>query len=370
MGGTTMKRILRTTVMAAMAIFVMVFFSTCELFSVGLGSKVDITAPTVEILSPSRNQYVTGTVVIEGAAADDTAVTDVTVRLMSTGGTVLNTGSAELDESSFSYTVDTSSKAYEGEIVLVATATDNGGKTSTYRTSVFIDNSAPTVLVTSPLTYGTYAPRQGDYIDIKGEVYDRSPIKQVSVSILNPAPDDTVLATQIADGTNTWTTRFMLKGALLGIADDETIFRYNVVVEDEAGNVSTYYYHRTDIYSILPGGSMFPSMLELGRLDQDTTIVTSTPTGILRTDFVAERISLTAGKPLADFIYDNDAKPEVTFTNVDKTALPANNLIGIGAPIIGLIIPPPDSGAIDQTTFVAKLYSMPGNTLEYTYTRQ
>ena len=369
MGGTTVTTTLKTIVMVVLTVFVMVLFSACELFSVGLGSKVDITAPTVEILSPTRNEYVTGSIDIEGMAADDTAVADVTVRLLNTGGTVLHTGSAILEENAFRYTVDTSSRAYEGEIVLVATATDNGGKTSTDRTSMFIDNSAPTVLVTSPLTYGDKAPRQGDYIDIKGEVYDRSPIKQVRVSILNsPAPDNTLRATQIADGTNTWTTRFMLKDALLNPEDDEKTFRYSVVVEDEAGNISTYYYHRTDIYDILPVGSMFPSMLELGRLDQDATLATSTPTGIHRADLVEKRISLTAGGPLADFVYDHDAKPEVTFTNVDKTALPASNLIGIGAPIIGLIIPPPDSGAINRDTFVAKLYSMPEETRSYSYT--
>ena len=45
MSGTTVKKSLKTAVLAVMAMFAMVLLSTCDLFSVGLGSKVDVTPP-------------------------------------------------------------------------------------------------------------------------------------------------------------------------------------------------------------------------------------------------------------------------------------------------------------------------------------
>ena len=50
---------------------------TCDLFTVGLGSKVDVTAPEVRITSPAQGAYLGGTVTFTGTAADDVGVTGV-----------------------------------------------------------------------------------------------------------------------------------------------------------------------------------------------------------------------------------------------------------------------------------------------------
>lgn len=349
---------------AAIIASLVMLLGTCKA-PFGLGGQVDTGAPTIELANPARNAYVRGVMNVTGSAADDLAVESVIVQALDRAGNKKGEYQAEFSDGAWSVSVDTGDGSLDGETVLAAIAKDANGKTSTVRSSVFIDNTPPTVLVTSPLSYGAgKRPRLSDYVDIKGEVYDLSPIARVTVTLLRENGDR--LISQEAEGSATWITRFLLKGAALSLSDDESIIRYDVEVEDEAGNVSAYYFHRSDIFTLLNAGARFPSMTEIGLLDQRGA-PNPTPSGITTDELLAARLGYGATPAYGDFIYDHDAKPEVLFTNLDKTALPAGNLIGINAPVTGLAIPPPDTGAITNAGFLARLYALPAVTLLYTY---
>lgn len=350
---------------AALIASLIVLVSTCKA-PFGLGGQVDTGAPSVEFAAPARNAYVRGSMVVTGSASDDLAVESVVVQALDRAGNMKGEYPAAFADGAWTVSVDTSDGSLDGETVLAAIAKDADGKTGTVRSSVFIDNTPPTVLVTSPLSYGEgKRPRLSDYVDIKGEVYDQSPIARVTVTLLHE--DDSVLASQEAEGSATWITRFLLKDQLLDLPDDESIIRYAVEVEDEAGNVSAYYFHRSDIFTLLASGARFPSMTEIGLLDQ-LGAPDPSPAGISAVELADARLGFGAAPSYGDFIFDYDAKPEVLFTNLDKAALPAANLIGINAPVTGLVIPPPDTGAITNAGFVARLYALPElGTPLYTY---
>ena len=200
----------------------------------------------------------------------------------------------------YSLTLDTTSGVYDGEILVALKATDGFNKSVDQTTPVFIDNKAPTVLVTAPLTRNSGTPPQyTNSIDLKGEVYDQSPLVDVSVTLLKP--DGSVLAgPQKADGTNTWTTRFNLKDEISGdplipgLADG-TIYRYKVDVTDAAGNQNTYYFHRQDVMTLknnVNPTAPFPSMNEIGLIDQNGT--TGAVSGITATALQTARLTSVA----------------------------------------------------------------------------
>jgi len=68
-----------------------VWLSTCDMFKVGLGEKVDITPPVLAISSPDQNSYIRGTLTLQGTASDDLSLASVTVQYPGPNGQLSKT---------------------------------------------------------------------------------------------------------------------------------------------------------------------------------------------------------------------------------------------------------------------------------------
>jgi hypothetical protein len=332
--------ILRTRASLAAALAAMLLLGTCDLFKSGLGEKVDITPPTISITSPSQNAYVHGTLTVSGSTADDRAVASLTLRYTGVSGVV----SRDLPLNGGAWSVDIATGAGgadnlpDGEQPVTVTATDASGKTSEASLIVYVDNIAPTVLVTVPQGYGLSKPVVNNYIDIKGEAWDRSPIEQVHVSLWDATGATMLVAPKLANGTNTWSVRFEEVGTL----PDASVNSYKIEVQDKAGNISTAYYHTMDIWTLLssqiPPVSIFPATDDIGKLDQTRT---GTAGNISYSSLSAYRLE-NSGTVHGDFTRNADAtRPVVSFSNIDAGGPITSNVIGNKVPIIGNVIPGP-----------------------------
>ncbi|MEW6564598.1 MAG: Ig-like domain-containing protein [Spirochaetota bacterium] len=330
----------------AMAVFSV---TGCDLFTAGLGAKVDLAPPVAKIISPAPNTYVNAdSFTVTGTASDDSGSPNLTVRVKNASGAVVQTLNVSPDSAgNWSITFKTRKAAdqtntlADGQYTIDVTAADAKGKTQNTYTSVIIDTLPPTVLVTSPLSYS--GSQYTDTIDVKGEVYDATTIKDVKVSLLKN--DGTVLAgPAVADGTNTWTIRFTLKGnASLTLLDGAT-YSYNVQVVDAAGNTNTYYFHRVDILNLKTDpDAPFPSMDEIGKIDQ--LGITGSTSGITPAALITKRLSNIS--QFGNFIYEADPQIQFQFTNIKETEIAENNVLPPKSKVNGIITPPVNSGAID-----------------------
>ena len=108
-----------------------------------------------------------------------------------------------------------------------------------------IDNTAPTVLITSPNSYSeSNWPNMYRTFNIKGEVYDATNLESVTVYLVDESGE--ILKEQVAEGTNTFTANF-----------DNPFYEeiecfYYAVAKDAGGNVNTYCYHSSDIRKLFP----------------------------------------------------------------------------------------------------------------------
>ncbi len=337
---------LRALARVSLIILASLSLNTCDLLKPGLGDKVDINPPSLAISSPQQNSYVKGPLTVKGTAADDLSLAKVTVRYVGSSGAVTK----NITVSGGAWTIDiptgtaSADNLPDGEQKVTVTATDGSGKEVEALLLAYIDNIAPTVLVTVPQGYGTSKPIVSDYIDVKGEVWDRSPIVDVDVQLL--APDNSVLETKLADGTNTWSTRFITSAR-----PDNQTYRYAIQATDKAGNTNTYYYHSQDIWAALTPGLLFPATDEIGKVDQTQS---GTAGNITFAMLQALRIGITGSPKFGDFDKIADATlPVLHFSNLDPSLAITSNVIGNKVPITGYANPGPAGTPVDGTSIKA-----------------
>ncbi len=331
--------------------------ATCQAVNAGLGPKIDLYPPTISITSPSTNSYLKGTITLQGKAADDLSLKSVEVTYPSASGS--KTLSATLNkDGTWTCNIPSgttgSDNLPDGQQTLVATAIATSGKTTQTSVIINVDNIPPTVLVSAPSSHGSNPPAYSDYVDISGSAWDPSPISSVVVTLYLGS---TQIAQQQADGTNVWSTRFKLKdtdNGPLHSSNDGAIISYMVSVTDAAGNTNSYYYHQQDIYNILPAGTLFPTTTELGKLDQAGK-GTSTPSNIPFASLYAVRLDGTTN-PLANLKFSYQSFPILQYFNLSPSVPAAQNLLGPGTGIYGVIIPP-STTAIDTNTLQFQLWN-------------
>jgi hypothetical protein len=128
--------------------------STCDLFKVGLGEKVDISAPALEITSPTNGSYITGIVHLKGTASDDTGIASVSVAVSfpASSGLSAKQYTASFSDGQWSLDFDSAALAPSIEVNtnILVTATDLSSKTSEQKIIIYVDNNPPTVKLTSP----------------------------------------------------------------------------------------------------------------------------------------------------------------------------------------------------------------------------
>jgi len=374
-----------------MALAGIVLLTTCSLNKVGLGDAVDITPPKLQITEPvSDGLYFKGAVPLGGTVSDDLKLSTVSVVYTKVDGSTA-TKEASVTKARWALTIPTgtSDGLAEGKQTITATAYDASGKTTTDTVLVYVDNRAPTVLITSPSSHGdsdALRPQATETLDIKGEVADDSPISQVLVSVvdgsgvpvptrnstLNPNP-------KVADGRNTWLARFYLKDPSKGLqVQDGQEYFYHVEATDQAGNTSSWSYHVNDIPSVMPDldpGTTdkevgpLPTVEELGQLDHAPAGTLSSPTGIAQSAFAGLRLYPTGSTTMANWVYRAISAPTIRFSNVDPTKAQNENLLTPGGVIVGNIAPPANSGAVDAASLTVRLYRGAGwpGTLLATY---
>ncbi len=149
----------RTLVLASCLLASALSLTTCDLFKAGLGPKIDISPPTVDVSSLSNGSYLRGTVAVSGVCSDDVGVQSVVI-LVTVNSTQVATLTASIKAGSWAASMDTNalSGGKEVQADLDIRATDGSGKTADKKVVVYLDNVSPVITSMSPTaaTLSTY----------------------------------------------------------------------------------------------------------------------------------------------------------------------------------------------------------------------
>ena len=326
-----------------MALVIACLFMTCD---PGLGKAVDTQAPKVKVKYPATKSVLKGGFTMTGVASDEVNVAScvVTFKNIKTSQEYNYNASVEKDEFKVSINSTNTNGKYElpdGDYSVTVTVSD------AYRNSkadvvYTIDNTAPTVLLTSPNAYiEANWPEMYKLFTIKGEVYDATTISEVKVFVTDK--DGKILAEKVADGTNTFLANFESPTIPTG-----TSCYYYAVAKDAGGNVNTYCYHKADIFELISSqksNSSFPSINDIGYVDQgiENNFNESVTQALLSNKKLQNnKTGLSKGTYPGFDYYDKDTA-QIKWLNISEDS-PAG--IGIGSPVLGTIMPPTDGSAI------------------------
>ncbi len=292
------------------SVAVVIFLSGCPNTMIGLGDKVDIDTPKVTIgtygdgTPISNGDYVKGVITLTGSASDDIGIRSVSVSL--DGGTSFKAAEVSSDGRSWSFTVDTS--AYEDgekDIIVLVSDTSETPKTNEERLLLYFDNTPPVVMVSVSPGYTSTA--SDSEFSIKGEASDPFRVKKVSVEIVYGSA-----SVSDVEGTNSWSC--VLSGAVTGT------YKLEVSAEDFAGNVSTHFYHYTDVNAL--NGGDFITVENLYSIENGETV----PDARI-TEEDLQSISLSELVLNVDM---NEDVPVITISNPEPGAQLGGNAVVIG----------------------------------------
>lgn len=204
---------------------------------VGLGDKVDLNVPDVELTSHQAGQYLSGTVEFGGVFTDDFEISGIS--LSADGGETELSAATNPEDRTWTYALDTT--AYpDGETELLITITDQSGKTIQKRVLYYFDNTAPLVMVKNPQAYQSNI--YNGTITVRGESADRFGIDEVAIRILDET-GEALSSFDLADGTNSWAFEFDSRL----YADPAGTIRIQTRAKDRAGNESEVVLHYDDV---------------------------------------------------------------------------------------------------------------------------
>lgn len=335
------------------SLFITCLFMTCD---PGLGKAVDTQAPKVSIDYPEPKEVLKDSFTMTGVASDEVKVAscEVTFRNIKTGK--IYKFPANVANDKFSVTINTpkpdgSFELPDGDYNVTVSVSD-AYRNSTQDIVYTIDNTAPTVLITSPNAYITSNwPEMYKTVTIKGEVYDATTITEVRAYVIDKTGKEMITEPIIADGTNTFNVTLESPS----IADGE--YYYYIVAKDDGGNVNTYCYHKYDIFDLLSNNIVgseknisFPSINDIGYVDQG--IEDKLKENIDKIKLSSKKIEnkkvndgkgdLSKGN-YPGFTYFAKDTAKVKWLNITEDG---NAGIGIGSPVLGTIMPPTDGSAI------------------------
>jgi hypothetical protein len=125
----------------------------------------DTVAPTVTITSPAANAYFRGTVTVTANVSDDVGVVGgqllygwMTVNNLASTATIQNGVATFTFDSVKAFTYPDGTRRPDGYVAIEAQAWDAAGNVGMHRIGITVDNTAPTVAITSP-TSGTSITR-------------------------------------------------------------------------------------------------------------------------------------------------------------------------------------------------------------------
>jgi len=183
--------------------------------------KPERVPPDVTITAPANNARVAGTVTVQGTASDNVEVAKVEVRI--DGGSWNDATGTD----TWSWNWDTTAVS-DGTHTIEAQATDKAGNTSTIASvTVTVDNTDPTVTITSPANNATVAGT----VTIEGTASDPNSGTVATVEVrIEDSSGSAVVNWTAASGTANWSYDWDTSGAADG---DYTI---KVRATDGVGN--------------------------------------------------------------------------------------------------------------------------------------
>jgi len=329
------KFLLKALILGFMAICI---FASCK---VGLGASIDTQKPLVSFVTPEPDATKKGTFTISGTASDDSDIRSVNINLVLNGESKYSyNATVNKTEGTWTLTIPTIGEngdilVEDGNYEFQAIATDIDGKTSSDKRAIRIDNTAPTVLVNSPSLFDENKSTFFRQLRVSGSCYDASNLKSVKVYFYAEEDfkenteisleDESKIVSFTASGTNTWELN-ETKLENLGFFKDNKVYNFFVVAEDESGNKNTYFYRMGDFYSenILSDATddgddyiPFPSMMEIGNLDQGKTV--ENPTSNLSKEGL-DKIRVFCDdiqSNNSNFIYKSESRPSVSWGNIE-----------------------------------------------------
>jgi hypothetical protein len=225
--------------------------TTCDAFKAGLGPKIDISAPSVDVKSIANGAYLRGVVTLSGVASDDVSVSSVTI-LVAIDSTQVASISATLSNGVWSAQLDTAALAGGKEVQADLTIRVKDGKDNATdkKLVVYFDNVEPVINLTSPtkdnLSSIEYALSETE--TMTGSVKDGLGIAKVQMTTgaltytqsSNPATwSFSVDTTQYYD-SSTGDAKSANGASKVSSADSALyVVSYSIMATDLAGNTST-----------------------------------------------------------------------------------------------------------------------------------
>ncbi len=305
---------------------VLLLFGCDNLFQIGMGGEVDISPPSITLLSPTTGSYVQGSVSFAGELSDDQEVR--TAQISFDRGSSWN--NTEFTQESWSYNLDTTNIP-DGRLSVMLRVSDSENKTTMSEESIFsIDNTAPVVLVTSPRDYHLLSLNTSMVLTVAAT--DRYPISSYTVNVQAATIPSGSDPDSIDPSTLEWEE---LSGYPLEIDQSASplthnfesspftverdpqalhrFFRFSVCATDEAGNQSTVFYHSDDVARI--------NNNQLLTVEQIAGVLLGNATGVslTSTDIAAIQRVLDEDQIIIEFNEDTDIpRPGLTFPASDN----------------------------------------------------
>jgi len=215
--------------------------TTCDLFKAGLGSKIDVSTPTVDVSSLKNGDYINSARTLSGTASDDVQVKSVDVAVYS-GSTLVSTLKASVSGSSWSVVLDPAVlfPNQETQADLVIQVSDDSGKTTERRLVLYFDTVKPTISSLNPSMENLAKTDNylSEIVAFEGSVKDGFGVQAVSFLAGGVELWDS------SRGTSTWTlysdttTYAAGTGGVTNVGGSVLKVPVAIVATDKAGNAS------------------------------------------------------------------------------------------------------------------------------------
>ncbi len=307
----------------------LIFLISCENGLIGLGERIDIDIPQVTIgkyadgSTITNADYVRGIITLSGSVTDDIGVSAVNFTIVDATTLDTVTGSAEIDYTAmtWSYVVDTTSFV-DGEknITIEVLDTSSTPKSDSLERMLFFDNTAPLVLISEPSDYEPAGGLTNSIVTLKGEIEDEFKLDSIEISLLSGTGTvDAIDASDVNSGT--WTSALRSTGT----GD----YEISVIATDKAGNISSGFYHKKDVYAANDGD--FITTKDIYDIREGNLVQ---PSGLTQADLVDPSILLDILPLTIDLAGD---EPQISISNPDPLASVVENTMPGTSKAIGYI---------------------------------
>lgn len=195
----------RNKLLCASLAAILTLATSCEDFTIGLGTSVDVEQPVVSVTYPPEASIIRGSFVAAGTCTDDKKVTDVEVRIRKSDSLkVLKTVKAKIDGNTWRADIsneltDEGQELLDGQYIIDVVASDAAKHQSTPASASYdLDNTAPCLIISKPLAVGDEDPSVfGQTIKIAGDISEEHSTVSLTLHLQEWDP----VAKQLKEGT-------------------------------------------------------------------------------------------------------------------------------------------------------------------------